>query len=30
LQKKILGTEYDSLENSILSFIDYMKQGGII
>ncbi len=30
LQKKALGTEYDSLENSIISFINYMNQGGIL
>lgn len=30
IHKKILGTKYDSLENSILSFIDYMKQGGVL
>jgi ABC-2 type transport system ATP-binding protein len=30
IQKKLLGTKYDSLENSILSFIDYMKQGEVV
>lgn len=29
-QKKVLGTEYDTLESSILNFIDYMKQGGTL
>lgn len=28
LQKKILGTEYDSLEKCILEFIEYIKEGG--
>lgn len=28
LQKKVLGTEYDSLENCILGLIQYMKEGG--
>ena len=28
LQKKVLGTEYVSLENCILSLIEYMKEGG--
>jgi ABC-2 type transport system ATP-binding protein len=30
IHKKILKTKYASLENSILSFIDYMKQGEIL
>lgn len=29
-QKKSLGTEYVSLENSMLDFIEYMKQGGLL
>lgn len=30
LQRKKLGREYVSLENSILNFIEYVKQGGVL
>ena len=29
-QKKSLGIEYESLENSILDFIEYKKTGGVL